>query len=188
MVNCWQRVATSNFNHRACLQAGPILSHPVLRPLFYAAVRRWTEQPYAQTAMALPDASCSRLEALSMREADADVAAALAAEPLLADAGPPTAFVAELGPRHGNPGVTLHGGCSALLCDEAASASYCAARGVAAPPPVQRMQLSLLGAVDVKRKTSVEFVAATSESEPRAHATRRRAGRQGAAVEAEVWW
>ena len=51
---------------------------------------------------------------------------------LLADGASPKSFEVALQRHHGNPGATLHGGCGTMLLEAAASASYCAERGVAA--------------------------------------------------------
>ena len=163
------------------------LAHPMLRPLMYRIMEMHVSRQPDAPAMPLPAAGTPLMDVLAMRASD-DASAAPLADPLLPDAASPLLFAAELSRQHGNPGVNLHGGCASMLCEEAASSSFCAARGVEAAPPVQRMRVSLPGAIDVRTPTTVEVAAVASAAEARAHAVLRAPGKQVAAVEAEVWW
>lgn len=167
-----------------------IVAHPLLRPALYSAVRHWHTRLAESTPPPFPASDASRRENLSMT-ASADSSAAdpfLTSAPLLSNTAAPSAFTATMTRKYGNPGGTLHGGCAAMLCDETAAASYCAALGTDAPPAVQRMHVSLLGAVDVAKPRLVETSAVTSAVQGRAHATLRVPGKATPAVEADIWW
>ena len=164
-----------------------ILTHPIMRPVLQTAMDYMVERtPDAMAPAELPTGP--RREVLSMSPAPADESTSALPSPLLADPIAPTAFSAALDARHGNPGRSLHGGCASMLLEEACSASYCLAHGAAAPPPVQRIQVSLLGAIDLNKPKTVGVNAVMSAREGRAHAVLRRAGVSTPAVEGDVWW
>ena len=166
-----------------------LLAQPMVLPALHAGLRFWADrQPPASAPAALvPRADAPRAEALSMSEAAVTDAGA-AVYSLLADGASPKAFEVALRRHHGNPGATLHGGCGTMLLDAAASASFCAARHVAAPPPVQRMQVSLPGALGVSKPRSAVVAAVVSATQPHAHAVLRNAAGRPTAVEADIWW
>ena len=171
-----------------------LLSHPLARPALFTAMRFVTErQPDASSAAPLPPADATRRQVLSLIEtpslaADARAAPSALPTPLLADGVSPVGLTAALSSEHGNPGRTLHGGCATMILDEACGTSYMRARGVPHPPAVQRMSVSLLGAIGVGKRTTAEAIAATSAQEQRAHAILRKPGKGEPAVEADVWW
>ena len=106
---------------------------------------------------------------------------------LLADGASPKSFEVAIQRHHGNPGATLHGGCGTMLLEEAASASYCAERGVAAAPPVQRMHVSLPGAIGVtKQRTAVVAAVVASKAARAGRPARRR--RQIDRGRGRCWW
>lgn len=167
-----------------------VVAHPLLRPALYAAVRYWHTRLTESTPPPFPASDASRRDNLSMTMS-ADHSAAdpfLTSAPQLSNTAAPSAFTATMTRKYGNPGSTLHGGCAAMLCDETAAASYCAALGTDAPPAVQRMHVSLFGAVDVAKPRLVKTSAVTSAELGRSHATLRVPGKATPAVEADVWW
>ena len=169
------------------------VSRPMLRPALYAAAERYIERYPASAPPPLPSRAEARRAHLSMTAAaaaagDESLDPFLTSSRLISKPVAPAALSAALSRRHGNPGATLHGGCGSMLLEEAAAASYCAARGVAAPPPVQRMDVRLLGAIDVSRPRTVHASAIACAERERAHATLRLPGKATPAVEADVWW
>ena len=159
---------------------------PFIRPFAYSYLSKWTDGFPTSDSASLPPADASRQENLSMEVIDRFASTDALHNRYLSD-GMAITFKASLSKQYGNPGSMLHGGCSSLLLEEAASASYCMARGVETPPAAQRLSISLPGAIDLKKPKTIELTAATSASEDRAHAVLGLPGK-GAAVEADVWW
>ena len=167
------------------------VSHPLVWPftrsLAHAGLRAWADRQPSAPMELVPRPDAPRAEALSMTEA-APTDAGAAVYSLLADGASPKSFEVALQRHHGNPGATLHGGCGTMLLEAAAAASYCAERGVAAAPPVQRMHVSLPGALGVTKPRTAVVAAVVSSTKPHAQAVLRGGAGKSTAVEADVWW
>jgi hypothetical protein len=192
-----------------------IITSPLLRPLLLKAIERagssglepslWSLNPFGERRnvrppIPLPAAGTLRTDALSMVETSGEVPdgdSTMTDHPLLLSddsaAAAAKTFTVNLTRQHGNPGATLHGGCTTMLLDEVASASFRAGHGGSKSlPAVQRMQVNLLGALGVpgegKPVKPVSVSATVSAAEARAHAVLRAAPGKRPAVEADIWW
>lgn len=172
-----------------------LLFHPLTRPASYGMIRRWLASlPENSEASPLPSPSHARMESLGMTAAASQTHDSFLHDcRLLTDHPVPvSAFSVAVDARFGNPGQNLHGGYASMLLDETASATFRKVFGNAEAPPVQRMHVSLLGAINVKKPKSIETTAsvesATKAHGARAHCTLRVPGKATPAVEADIWW
>lgn len=168
-----------------------LMSYRPLRAIACAGVGYWVDGfPGANAPALLPSADASRRSIFGMSEEDRrspeggnlDGGHLLLADPVAA-----VSFMCALNEKHANPGASLHGGCATMLLAEAAAASYCKARGVGDAPQVQRISVSLPGAIGLSKPRQAHASAVTSASEDRSHAKLWSKPGQ-VAVEADMWW